>query len=1578
MNKALEVQRRRLNRPGAPALMAAILLASFASPSGQAANLNVSYTQQTAYYPTLYTSGSSGDFNQGSTQLGMYANNSGSKQVVAWRTLLTAGNVASGTARTLQVGDVFSIGVSAERAYGEIGFSLNAGGTQSGSWANRQSGSRLNFNLDGPAYTSGYGNWYVNANGSSPSYGVAGSQSSYQDFYFNVRITSATTADTWLTAGGTTNRAYNLTMNGSANIDTLAVYLQDDYNGSSSANIYWEQPAGVTNSGLVQLGYYLTSGTFTPGLISDGLEADSTSISSPNTVFIGGNAGTAVILNQANTYTGGTTLNSGATLNVGAAENAGTSGPLGKSGTITLGGGTLQYSSANQYDYSGRFSTASSQAYTIDVNGQSVGFASNLTSSGGSLTLSDSAGGGKLTLSGANTYSGGTTLKAGTLSVNTIADSGTSAIGNSGTFTLAGGTLAYTGSGAATTARAFTGTGGTTSTINLTGGNLTLSGAITGGSAFTVVKTNTGLLTLSGTGDNSFLQATVNGGTLVLNKTSSSSAHALGGTAETVNSGGLLQLSGTGGDQIQDGASVTVNSGGGFDLNGQTEAINSLTLNGTGIGGTGALTNSSASAATLTLNSGSVLGSASTIGGTGNVTINGAGALTAIALTTLTKVGTNTLNLANGTNLDNINLNLQVNAGTVILNKTGTTGPGSGHIHAAGTVTINNGGSVQLQGSGGYQIYDGLNTTINSGGVLDMAGQNQTFGAGILNISGTGISGGGALINSSSSASTLTGAMTLGADSSVGGNGSGGLTISGVVSDGGSGYSLTKVGSGTLTLQGACTYNGNTIISGGTLALGATGTLPAATTVNLNGGTLAMGTFNNTVNAVQASGSVLAKGTWGASGSGANHISSAITGTGILTVSTGGSTSSAVTSSANPSIYGNSILFTNTVTGSGGDGSAPGGPVTFYDGGTAIGAGTLISSSGTVSRYTLTINSLTTGTHSITASYAGNASYDVSTSSALSQVVNQATSTATVAVNNSPATYNGSGQAATVTLSGTNTAGTLTVLTGGQALQTNAGTYTVTATFLPNNTNYTTLTGLSAGNFTLNPATSTATVAVNNSPATYNGSGQAATVTLSGTNTIGTLTILTGGQALQTNANTYVVTATFVPNNTNYTTLTGLSAGNFTINKGTTVLSWGNPSDITYGTALSGTQLNATAGGVAGAFVYTPASGTVLGAHNAQTLSVQFTPTDTNNYSTPALKTVSINVNPASLTITANAQSKSYGTLLALGTSAFTATGLTNGDSVSSATLTSAGATNTAAVGSYAITVTNAVGSGLTNYNISYVNGTLTVGQANSANLVSSSENPSGYHDNVSFTNTLNGDATGYVLFSTTNGLLSSNLLSGGVAISSGITSLPRGTNLITAIYAGDVNYLSATNSLAQVVTNHPPVANGTAYSRNSLPTWKMTLSDLLTNASDADGDTLTLVSVGPSTNGITLDTNSIPGSVAYANTNPVDDTFPYTVTDGFGGTNTGTITLTYLNTNGETGTNSIATIAGGNPTTLTAYGIPGYNYITERSTNLSPAVWVNISTNTAATNGVITILDYFSDLGSNAPASAYYRLKWQ
>ncbi|NGM63628.1 hypothetical protein G5B30_17115, partial [Sphingobacterium sp. SGG-5] len=86
-----------------------------------------------------------------------------------------------------------------------------------------------------------------------------------------------------------------------------------------------------------------------------------------------------------------------------------------------------------------------------------------------------------------------------------------------------------------------------------------------------------------------------------------------------------------------------------------------------------------------------------------------------------------------------------------------------------------------------------------------------------------------------------------------------------------------------------------------------------------------------------------------------------------------------------------------------------------------------------------------------------------------------------------------------------------------------------------------------------------------------------------------------------------------------------------------------------------------------------------------------------------------LTVNPKALTITAKNRSKTYGQTLTLGSTEFTASGLVNGDAVTSVTLASDGAAATAVVNTYEITASAAQGPKLGNYTISYAKGTLTV-----------------------------------------------------------------------------------------------------------------------------------------------------------------------------------------------------------------------------------------------------------------------------
>ena len=157
-----------------------------------------------------------------------------------------------------------------------------------------------------------------------------------------------------------------------------------------------------------------------------------------NALALTKNGAGILFLNGANTYTGVNTLTAGV-VNLGVAENVGISGPLGKSaaanaGNIVLGGGTLQYTTSNQFDYSGRFSTAANQKYNVDINGQNVTWATNLSSTNGLLTVGSTPGGGTLFLNGNNSFNTTATAATAVITIN----GGTLQVGNAGALNAAG------------------------------------------------------------------------------------------------------------------------------------------------------------------------------------------------------------------------------------------------------------------------------------------------------------------------------------------------------------------------------------------------------------------------------------------------------------------------------------------------------------------------------------------------------------------------------------------------------------------------------------------------------------------------------------------------------------------------------------------------------------------------------------------------------------------------------------------------------------------------------------------------------------------------------------------------------------------------------------------------------------------------------------------------------------------------------------------------------------------------------------------------------------------------------------
>jgi len=209
-----------------------------------------------------------------------------------------------------------------------------------------------------------------------------------------------------------------------------------------------------------------------------------------------------------------------------------------------------------------------------------------------------------------------------------------------------------------------------------------------------------------------------------------------------------------------------------------------------------------------------------------------------------------------------------------------------------------------------------------------------------------------------------------------------------------------------------------------------------------------------------------------------------------------------------------------------------------------------------------------------------------------------------------------------------------------------------------------------AATLTVNPACTAPSISVHPVSATKT-VGQSVTfsVTATGTAPLSYQWRKDGGN-VGTNSNSYTISAVAVSNAGDYDVVVSNSCGSatsnaatLTVNKTTPVITWGSPADIVYGTALSGTQLNATAS-VPGTFDYTPATGTVLKAGNSQPLSVNFTPEDTANYNN-ASKNVTIDVTPKPVTPGITADNKVYDGTKAAVIATRTLTGVIEGDDVS-------------------------------------------------------------------------------------------------------------------------------------------------------------------------------------------------------------------------------------------------------------------------------------------------------------------------
>ncbi|QEL26192.1 autotransporter outer membrane beta-barrel domain-containing protein [Bosea sp. F3-2] len=633
------------------------------------------------------------------------------------------------------------------------------------------------------------------------------------------------------------------------------------------------------------------------------------------------NAGGGII----NLGTGATLFGTGNTLNNDATINVGTDG-------VVMDNGDINNNAGGIINFNGPGGTAilsPGAGYNVNNSGQIKVLGgdvdvqtSNINNQGNgsvSLTGGDMFGVSTFTNSGAATLNigAGRKLSLQILAFNGGSISGTGTIEAANAFNLWGdGTVGATLSGAAQLTR-----GGPGTTI------LTGSHSYTGGTTI-----NAGILQLGTAGTAGSIQGQINvngAGTFTVTNTTTT---------------GIIGITNTGTTNFQNGTSAgsttITNSGELYFYNtssaGSAVATNNnvLEFHDTSSAGGSNITNNS----NLLFYNDSLAGTATIANNSGFLNFHNASSAANASITngaTLSFYDTSTAGGASMTNNSDLTFYDASGAGSSAITNNGTLTFRS--TSAAGNARmINNSSLVFLHNSnaGGAEIING------SAGTVDFSG--STGAASDKKLTAGSIAGGGSYL--------------LGANELTAGSNNLSTEVGGVIS--GTGGSLVKTGTGTLTLSGINTYTGGTTINGGTLQLGNGGMSGSILGDVVNNGVLA---FNRS-DAVTFSGAISGSGAMQQIGTGTTILTgnSGYTGGttisgGTLQLGSGGKSGSIVGDVANNGTLAfnrsDAMTFSGAISGSGavqqiGTGTTILTGNSGYTGGTTISGGTLQLGSG--------------------------------------------------------------------------------------------------------------------------------------------------------------------------------------------------------------------------------------------------------------------------------------------------------------------------------------------------------------------------------------------------------------------------------------------------------------------------------------------------------------------------------------------------------------------------------------------------------------------------------------------------------